>query len=267
VSSKPVVVVIPHHHRVDLLQRALSSVEGYPALVVDDSVEGLSPSALEDCGLSAEGRSVLRASGSSGFATVANLGLAAASVAGFQYVLLLNDDTQLEEHALERLLAVMRADTRVGAVGPVLIGAQGVESAGLSVSRGGARVRHRSQVPSVPSPVDALSGACLLVESSQRFDPRFSFYFEDVDLCSRLRGQGKTVVLVPDARCHHVGGATIDRRSREAAAHAVAGHLQLVGRGWYRRAAVVALALAQIVRERGPLVRVRGVWDGVRAAS
>ena len=265
--STDVMVVIPHHRRVDLLREAISSVADYPVLVVDDSVGGLSPSAMEDCGLLGERRSVLRAPGTSGFASVANLGLAAAARAGFQYALLLNDDTQLDAAGLERLLAVMRADARVGAVGPVLVGAQGVESAGLSVSLGSTRVRQRTKIPSEPTRVDALSGACLLLESSQRFDPGFAFYFEDVDLCARLRAAGKEVVLVPDARCHHVGGATVDRRSREAASHAVQGHLRLVGRGWHRRVPVVAFALAQIVRERGPLERLRGLWDGVRAVS
>lgn len=265
--AQNLVVVIPHYRRVDLLRRALSSTGDYPVIVVDDSVDGLQSDVLQDVEAGPPVVSVLRAAGASGFSVVANRGLAAAEGQGFTFALVLNDDTELEEGAVERLMEAMLLDERVGAAGPVLFGPHGVESAGISVSAGRARVRHKTDIPSRPTEVDALSGACLLLKTDQRFDEQYPFYFEDIALCLALREQGKTVVVVPEARCHHVGGATIDRRSRQAAARAVEGHLRLVGAAWYWRTAVVGLALLQILKERGPVSRVRGVWEGMRSAS
>ena len=114
-------------------------------------------------------------------------------------------------------------------------------------------------VPDADVGVDALSGACLHLPASARFDERFRHGLEDVELCRRLGGAR----LIVAARCWHEGGATVDRRSEEAQRHAVAGQLLLVQPGW-RSAVVVGLALAQVVREGGPVARVRGVWTGGR---
>jgi len=59
--------------------------------------------------------------------------------------------------------------------------------------------------------VDWLSGACLLVRreallSANGFDERYFLYWEDADLCRRLRGNGAQVRYVPAATAiHRVG--------------------------------------------------------------
>jgi GT2 family glycosyltransferase len=67
-------------------------------------------------------------------------------------------------------------------------------------------------------PVDYAPGACLLVRRSAfdavgGWDERFEFWFEDVDLCRRLRECGH-VVYVPTAPFGHVGGHSARRLSR-----------------------------------------------------
>jgi N-acetylglucosaminyl-diphospho-decaprenol L-rhamnosyltransferase len=59
--------------------------------------------------------------------------------------------------------------------------------------------------------VDWLSGACLLVRrdaflAAGGFDERFFMYWEDADLCRRLRGQGHTIRYVPGATAVHKVG-------------------------------------------------------------
>jgi GT2 family glycosyltransferase len=192
-----------------------------------------------------------------------NRGLAAAESRGFTHALVLNDDAAPEPGCLDALAAAWTADS--GAVGPLLIGPQGVESAGIHLSRWG-RLRTRTEVPPGGRAVEvqALSGACMLIRAGSRFDAGYRHGMEDVSFCRALRRAGRSVRLVPTVRCRHLGGATLDRRSPAAQRHAVSGHLRLVG-GGIRTPVVLGLAFAQVLREGPSRARVqavgRGWWD------
>lgn len=238
--TQPPTVVIPYRRRRDLLVRALSAVEGWPLIVVDDSDDGLDLDVP-----------MVRLGGGQGFARAANAGLAAVRTPA---AVLLNDDAAPEPGCLERLAAVG------GVCGPVLHGPRGVESAGIRVRSWG-RVVQITAVPAHDTHRDALSGACLHLPAHLRFDERFRHGGEDVELCRRVGGG----TIVVSARCWHEGGATLDRASEEAQRHAVAGQLRLVEAGW-RDAVVVGLAVAQVAREGGPMGRLGGIGRGWRDA-
>jgi GT2 family glycosyltransferase len=69
--------------------------------------------------------------------------------------------------------------------------------------------------------VDQPAGACLMVrrsalESLQGFDERFfPAWFEDVDLCRRIRLCGGRILLEPRAEFRHAGGYSLGHLSRE----------------------------------------------------
>ncbi len=241
-------VIIPYRARRTLLERALSHLSGWPVLVVDDSDDGLDLDVQR-----------VRLGGGSGFARAANAGLAAVPTSS---AILLNDDAYPIDDCMERLVRVG------GLCGPVIIGVEGVESSGLTVSAWG-RVVQRSDVPGVDRRVDALSGCCLHMPTSARFDEAFRHGYEDVELCRRIGPAVGGARLVAHARCWHEGGATIGRRTGEAQKHAVSGQLRLVPRGW-RDGAVLGLAAAQIARESASFAeareRARGVVRGWGAA-
>lgn len=250
-------VVIPHRSRRDLLALALASVSGEAVFVVDDSDAA-------DLGRAALGPGVRVVPGGAGlgFARAVNRGLAAAEAEGFTHALVLNDDAAPEPGCLDALGAAWSSDS--GAVGPLLVGPAGVESAGMRLSRWG-RLRTHTTVPPGGRPVlvDALSGACILLRAGARFDEGYRHGMEDVSLCRALRRAGRTVRLVPTVRCRHLGGATVDRRSPAAQRHAVSGHLRLVG-GGIHAPVVLGLAVAQVVREGGGAARIRAVARGWR---
>lgn len=252
--ASPLVVVIPHHHRADLLPQTLRAVEGWPRLVVDDGPAGRPSPALPDDVL------LVRSPGDQGFARAVNLGLEVAQrQLHAERVLLLNDDAVPEAGCLDALLDAWQPD--VGAVGPVLYGAAGVESAGVHLGRWG-RVRQITQPPTRRTEVGALSGACLLLPAWARLDPAFPHGFEDLALCRELRARGLRVLVEPAARCAHLGGASLPRASRRAQRYALAGHLRLVG-GGLKGGLAIGLALAQVLREGGPPDRLLGIAEGV----
>lgn len=248
-------VVIPHHSRPDLLPRALAAVAGHPVLIVDDSPHGqpLPP-----------GVPSLRTSGEEGFARAVNRGLAWAEEQGHALVLVLNDDAAPEPECLTRLLPVMDDDS-VALVGPLLLRGEQVESAGLRYHRRSARLHQDTRPPAGLAEVDALSGACLLMRSHLRFDGHFPHGMEDVELSLRVRAAGQRVLLQPTARCQHLGGASLDRRSPRATAAALQGHLRLAGPSRLRRGLVLGYALGQVLKE-GPPDRLLGLWEGWSAA-
>lgn len=253
-------VVIPCRVVRQHLSRALDAVAEERVFVVDDTDEG----ALSAVQLG-EGVSVVPGVGGGGFATAANLGLAAAESEGFTHVLVLNDDAQPEPGCLDALSEAWTSTA--GAVAPLLIGQDGVESAGIRVTRWG-RVSQSLEVPAGGRPVsvDAVSGACILIRAEARFDEGYRHGMEDISLCRALRRAGKDVMLVPTVRCRHLGGATLNRRSPLAQRYAVSGHLRLVG-GGLRTPVVLALAAGQVLREgadRRRLAAIRAGWQDWR---
>lgn len=133
------------------------------------------------------------------------------------FVLLLNPDTLITREAIEQLLHAMDA-THVGACGPRILNVDG--SVQLTCRRFptlwrmllaefGMRAFYYVAAPA--GDVDQLMGSCLLLrraalEQIGLLDERFFVYFEEVDLCRRLKSAGWSVRFVPDAVITHVGG-------------------------------------------------------------
>ena len=242
-------VLIPCHSRVDLLHLALASVQAWPVLVVDDSVDGLKLGDVPCC----------RTEGQVGFAAAVNLGLERLEAQGYSHVLLLNDDAVPAPGCVDTLSSAWSAQD--GALAPMLVEPTGQISSGFVVHRTG-RIRVRPGRVEQSTLVDAVSGAAMLIRASERLDEQYRHGFEDLDLCRRLKARGLSIRTLP-IRCEHVGGGTISRSSRRAQAAALSGHLRYLGGGW-RSGLAVALSLGQVLREGASPARLLGVLDGCR---
>ena len=238
-------VVIPSAGQSGTLRDAVASVADVPVIVVDDSKDG---------DVVNSHATVLRSSGGEGFASAANIGLAEMERRGISLVLLLNDDAVMAQGALQRLLEEW--SDGVGALSPVIEEPEGPVY-GIIVSPLG-----RVRLARKPVSIQALSGASLMVRSTERFDTAYVHGFEDIDLCRRLRDRNLRIGCVLDAHCTHRAGQTVSRRSRWAQRHAVGGHLRFVG-GGFRGVLAVGLAMFQVMREFGPPERFLGIVDGV----
>ncbi|MEL6891286.1 MAG: glycosyltransferase [Actinomycetota bacterium] len=115
-------------------------------------------------------------------------------------------------------------------------------------------------------------------EEVGRFDPGFFLYYEEVDLCRRLRRPGWTVRFAPDATVVHVGGASTGRSSafaQRAHYRSLRRYHELHGtaRAGSLRAATTLIMLARLARDlalgmgRGERARAaranRRVWSTV----
>jgi GT2 family glycosyltransferase len=166
------------------------------------------------------GVQVIRSRVNLGFGGACN---AAAQKADGQYIVLLNDDTVVDEFWLTTLVETAESRPIIAAVGSLLLNADGTvqESGSLLFSDGttaavtgaGAGVAHRYDWA---RRVDYCSGASLLIRRStwvelDGFDETyFPAYFEDVDLCLRIQALGQQVWLQPLSRVWHIKSASVE---------------------------------------------------------
>ncbi len=181
-----------------------------------------------------------------------NLGFLASCNAAFgacrgDYVLLLNNDTEMAPDAIARLAAALDADPGLGAVGPKLIYPDGrLQEAGCAVLPDGTSVMTGLfGDPSEPGfmrdrDVAYCSGAALMVRRSlvgdTLFDPAFSpAYCEDVDLCLRLADQGHRVGFVHKAVVVHHLSASSSPAREAVRLQTIARNQQLLAARWGER--------------------------------
>lgn len=134
-----------------------------------------------------------------------------------RYLLVLNDDVELEPGSVSALVDAADADARLGAAGPSLVGADGTPQFSLQ-----AFPTWRGEVSGAlrPRSVEGntgdgwLNGSCLLLRAAALrevggFDEEFFLFYEDVDLGLRLRRAGWRSAIVPAAGAVHRGHQTV----------------------------------------------------------
>lgn len=147
-----------------------------------------------------------------------------------RYILLLNNDTVLMADAVKDLYSFMERSPETGIAGPqILSGDQTLQESFYKkptlLSEFLRKAFYNRSIKSKDSflgkilhhkyqqeqEVDWLTGACLMtrkdaLEAAGLFDENFFMYFEDADLCIRVREKGWKVKYTPQARIIHYGG-------------------------------------------------------------
>ncbi len=170
-----------------------------------------------------------------GFAKACNQGIAASKG---DLLVLINPDTVVSAGFFDRMGEFFESDYSVGVAGPRVLDPGG--SLQLSARKELSMVSGllgrtsfltrlfpksslvKSQFPSVtestyPTAVDWVSGACMVVRRQTLdkvgpLDERFFMYFEDADLCRRVREAGWSVYYLPEVVVvHRAGGSTRSR--------------------------------------------------------
>ena len=226
-GAPAVSVIIVLHNKFALTMTALSSLRavyagGIELILVDSG----SRDETRHIDRYLSGARIMRFAHNVGFVAACNAALAEATAPA---VLYLNNDLTLAIKSIELALARLDSDQRIGAVGAKFIRTNGLlQEAGSIVWRDGSTMGYlRDGDPALPEAnfvrdVDFCSGAFLMVRASclkalGGFDDDFRpAYYEETDLCVRLRKAGYRVVYDPSVVVQHVefGSASSSRSAR-----------------------------------------------------
>ena len=230
-------ILIPFHHREDLLLPLLKHIHSFPTIVVDD---GIRQGDWKGWNSVHPNLTCVRTDGDSGFTAAVNSGLDKVEALGFRFVLVLNDDAWLTVDDIQTLVQLAHPNRLVSPV----IESSGKRFYGITVhSWGLVQLNIKSS-----SRVDALLGTSLLMPSNLRFDSRFHHGFEDIHLTMTAKHSGFELLLVKEAICKHVGGASLDTNSLSGLRFSVYGHLHLYDS--LRRAPVIwSIYLMKVLKD------------------
>ncbi len=152
-----------------------------------------------------------------GYAGGNNAGLEAALEQNPDWIMFLNNDTEVAPDLLAALISGTERFPDGAVFGPKIYydGEEGlIWYAGGEVSLSLGRLRHRGIRErgrgqyDQPGPTDFVSGCCLLIRADLvrrlgGFDPGYVMYTEDVDLCYRARQLGAGCYYLPAGRVRH----------------------------------------------------------------
>lgn len=239
VSPRASIIVVNYNTK-DLLKRCFDSIRGsagdlsYELIVVDNGSRDGSAEYLRkeypDCAL-------IECAENLGFARANNVGYEKASG---DYVVLLNSDAFLVGGSLAAAVELMDRHPEVGLAGGRLIGEDGawqpsarsfpglwndfIIATGLSARNRQSRIFGRPDLTYLDQGKDILCdwvpGAFTIirrpiVEELGLFDERFFLYYEEVDLCRRIKKAGWKIAYWPAITVIHIGGASTAQFSRK----------------------------------------------------
>jgi len=169
-----------------------------------------------------------------GFGAACNQG---AALAETPFLLFINPDCVFPTGLLGYMTALLVSQPGVAMLGPLILNSDGSEQRGCrrylpNPRRSLLRVLGMNQnragevrgfdlvgtpLPSVPTEVEAVSGACLLLRSDifirlSGWDEGYFLHCEDLDICMRIQRAGYKILFVPDVAVIHHQGQSSRRR-------------------------------------------------------
>lgn len=178
---------------------------------------------------------LIRSETNTGFSGGYNIGMKEALKNDADFILIVNNDTEMDPDMITNLLQVLESDPKIGMTTPKIYFAKGHEFhkdrykpdelgnvfwfAGgytdwnnvMSIHRGIDEVDHGQYDKT--EEIEFASGCCMLfkrevLERVGLLDDRYFLYYEDADLNERVRRGGYKVFYVPSAKLIHINAAS-----------------------------------------------------------
>lgn len=153
-----------------------------------------------------------------------------------EYIFLLNPDTICHDNSIKKLLDCLKADQTIGVISPNLINAESKPTHSFRRAGDGILTELNFALFGLPYKILYGSdfefnhsdkqlevayscGAAMMMkkeifEKVDGFDETFFMYYEDQDLCNRIKKTGLRIVNEPKAKIQHLEGTSINLNSR-----------------------------------------------------
>ena len=230
VPSPLVSIIIVNYNSAEIILNCLKSLHthlkqvAYEIIIVDNASQDGSPETIAkhfpQVKLLPQGKN-------HGFGTANNIGV---NHAQGEFIFFLNSDTIVTSDILPTLISKLKQSPNIGIVGPQILNPDG--SFQFSVSkeisilgefqtlqqvkqyRNPATRSTLAQIYDYEQNVDIVVGAAMLMRHSLfnevgGFDESFFMYFEESDLCKRVRDLGYTILYTSEAHLIHLGGYSV----------------------------------------------------------
>jgi GT2 family glycosyltransferase len=138
-----------------------------------------------------------------------------------RYVAFVNSDTRFDADCFTPLMAHLEANPDIGVIGPQHLSADGLPERSFGFEErlrdrltGRRRTKDASKIIEQPMDVDYVFGAFMLFRREALavtggFDPAIFLFYEEMDVCHRLRKAGYRCVYFPGVSFRHVGQASV----------------------------------------------------------
>lgn len=217
-------IIIVNHNSKEYLPNCLSSIkkafggESYEIIIVNNDTEPLANN-FNDTNIA-----IFQGNPKLSFGKANNLG---ASKAKAYFLWFLNPDTEIVSGKLANLLKLLRNES-TGAIGMRLLTKKDIPqkwSAGFEITPTSIILTNlgldkSKQIWGSTSlmEVDWVSGCSFainrkLFEEINGFDDDYFMYFEDVDICKRIKGKRKKIFFFPEMQILHWGGKSYSNKS------------------------------------------------------
>ncbi|MBD3165697.1 glycosyltransferase, partial [bacterium] len=221
-------IVIPHYNLPDKLEKAINAlIENtsdipFEIIVVDNGSENTTDALVAS--LESKGVLLLRNRRNEGFARACNRGARAAKG---HYVVMLNNDTQVQHGWLTELVHTAQEEPLAGVVGSKLLFPDGtVQHAGIVMNEDGmpglvfGKMSADTPGTNERTPYQAVTAACCLIRKDLfdrlgGFDIGYMNGWEDVDFCLSARRKGWRIYFEPNSVVIHDTSATPGRKDHE----------------------------------------------------
>lgn len=226
------------------LQSLISNFElpiiNYEIIIVDNGSNDGSPEMVEKfIKHQPSNIKLIRNKTNLGFARGNNQGI---KIAKGKYIMLLNSDTVVKKRALEGLVEFLDDNPQVAAVSPILLNLDGSPQIDYYMKFPNlwqiflyhnpvlrplamrtplrwlivGRTEEAQSFGVDQLPGAALMGPCEVWGKVGLLDEDYRFLYEDVDWCWRAKKLGYKLMVVPDAKIVHIGGASWKKKLKES---------------------------------------------------
>ena len=220
IESKKLSVLIVNFASASHLENCIASIYlkfgdflSWEVIIINNDKEDISKLPLDFSNVK-----ILNSNGNVGFGSGINMG---AKDACGEFLLALNPDTEIISENIKEVLDEFLKDEKIGIISGRAMSKKGVTepwSAGKELSLfnlimnnlGFSRSRNIWNSPKKIE-CDWTTGTALFIKKDLfdklgGFDENFFMYFEDMDLCKRMRNLGKKVVFFPEFEIYHSSG-------------------------------------------------------------